>query len=110
MTPMQRRLLEIQSILNSLLHRKDTSGGKPTMVLYKVDEETGDTFIGTPFEEVYALAIGGYPVFVVDVSGGLTYQLVQISTASELLEFYCANGGTFQIYQNSAEYDPDLHL
>lgn len=109
MTPMQRRLLEIQSILNSLLHRKDTSGGKPTMVLFKINEETGDSFIGTPFEEVYALTIGGYPVFVVDVSGGLTYQLCEIVQESETLVFYCSNGGSIEISQYSI-YDPDLHL
>lgn len=55
MTQMQRRLLEIQSILNSILHRKDTGGSDDVTILFyssydglalgvasEIDYETGD--------------------------------------------------------------------
>lgn len=92
---------------------KAAASGKPTMVLYKIDDETGDTIINMSFEDVYALALAGYPVFMVNMQYGddlYVYHLARILRGdTPELDFEAVGGGSVYINSDSA-YDPDLHL
>ena len=92
---------------------KAAASGKPTMVLYKIDDETGDTIINMSFEDVYALALAGYPVFMVNMQYGddlYVYHLARILRVdTPELDFESVGGGSVYINSDSA-YDPDLHL
>lgn len=106
------------AIAKNLAGEGGSSGGaEPTMILFRIDEELGDTYFGgMTLEKAWSLVMAGYPVFAVNVQssdwyGANVYQLSRIEKGDDYVSMlFVSNQGDSVTIDSFSDYDPDLHL